>query len=780
MEEESGLDQLFSDELEPLIMRVVRYNVSICDLPPCDIDHLDEILLCLTSSYPNIRSMVQLKLADKDGAYIVRLLDLFDVSELDADKSILHKLFKVFYAMPNFISVVGVFGYNPGLIREMDFRTVLEGDGGFREVRLESRELTLLLVYWQVIPITDQNVVERVHMNFRIQVIKDNVLSRLLPDGCVLLLEYMMNENNFHILSFISETEIYWKAIKKLVSNEAKRLEGLGLLKAIINMVRVTKPLDRPQSRDAFAVQPLFSALVDNLFGDGELYAAFAAVLGLSDSNSGEAAIVMDILTVLVVYQSPEKLRSYLATEGKCIPAPASDKDRITWTVESSLFTALLVVFERDETLRIQVVNLLREIFSVPLGQDDKFLSVLYPNYMHWLLQPLKTHAFIRDASAMFNLQDSIMELLTFCTENHGYRVKYLFGRQPVATYAAKMLRSHNKLFVIHGVKFIRACAVRAEAFFSRFLIQNDLFTPMLANLEIGKPNNGALCSAIFEVLSLIEKTNLTSLIEHVFTKFYEIYKEECSLVFEAIRARYDGKSGLEDAAMTRAPKPQLVRSSSFDAEEELYFESDSDVAESSPGFAKNCLSEEEVSCQNRPRSVKLVDYDDDELAVGEKLDIPIDLVAMKATRYTENEEEREFKLPVRAKVDEADTNLFLGGSSLISQKKAQHSNKPAQLPQFKNVFQKISWKHTSPNSSSNDGKMDTYHETKASNDAKSNDQDESSSGCAGIDGAAEIDGESLESAALLAAKREIDSEDAAYSESLLKKAKTFTPISSS
>lgn len=41
------------------------------------------------------------------------------------------------------------------------------------------------------------------------------------------------------------------------------------------------------------------------------------------------------------------------------------------------------------------------------------------------------------------------MELLTFCTETHGYRVKYLFGRQPIASYADKMLRSKNKLFVI-------------------------------------------------------------------------------------------------------------------------------------------------------------------------------------------------------------------------------------------------------------------------------------------------------------------------------------------
>ncbi|ETP45008.1 hypothetical protein F442_08502 [Phytophthora nicotianae P10297] len=185
MEGGSSLDQLFRDDIKPR------------DLPPCDVEHLDEILLVLKTSHPTVRSKVLKDLTDKDGAYIVKLLDLFDVCELDADKTVLHKLFDIFYAMlemcnrgvieillneTNFISVVGVFGYNPGLIREMDFRTALEGDGGFQEV----------------IPITDRRVVERVHMNFRIQVIKDNVLSRSLPDGCVLLLEHMANENNFH------------------------------------------------------------------------------------------------------------------------------------------------------------------------------------------------------------------------------------------------------------------------------------------------------------------------------------------------------------------------------------------------------------------------------------------------------------------------------------------------------------------------------------------------------------------------------------------------------
>lgn len=88
---------------------------------------------------------------------------------------------------------------------------------------------------------------------------------------------------------------------------------------------------------------------------------------------------------------------------------------------------------------------------------------MLYPNYITWLLQPLKYTSF-DDEAELFALHDSIVELLTFCTEAHGYRVKYLFGRQPIASYIDQMLRSKNKLSVIRecclASGFIVLCCV--------------------------------------------------------------------------------------------------------------------------------------------------------------------------------------------------------------------------------------------------------------------------------------------------------------------------------
>lgn len=64
-----------------------------------------------------------------------------------------------------------------------------------------------------MIPIEDESVLARVHMNFRIHVIKDNVLSRTLPDCSVLMLEHITNENNFHILTYVAKTESYWQTM---------------------------------------------------------------------------------------------------------------------------------------------------------------------------------------------------------------------------------------------------------------------------------------------------------------------------------------------------------------------------------------------------------------------------------------------------------------------------------------------------------------------------------------------------------------------------------------
>ena len=190
------------------------------------------------------------------------------------------------------------------------------------------------------------------------------------------------------------------------------------------------------------------------------------------------------------------------------------------------------------------------------------------------------------------------------------------------------------------------------------------------------------------------------------------------------------------------------------------------------------------MSCQNRPRSIKLVDYDDDKDGpTSVQKDILADGVPAPSPCDADLDDERELLLPVRKKeVDDEDTQSFLGRSNVLAHKKAHQTVfGKARSPQLKNVFQKISWQLTAPDSSGENG---CSLLTKATTDKSGSDNDDSndvkgdSNGIiVGSNHVACGDGASGKSAAL---KRKLVLEEAANSESILKKAKTCTPISSS
>lgn len=79
-------------------------------------------------------------------------------------------------------------------------------------------------------------------------------------------------------------------------------------------------------------------------------------------------------------------------------------------------------------------------------------------------------------------------------------------------------------------------------------------------------------------------QTNMTSLVEHIYTKFYEPYKDECELVFEAIRLRYEDAFGAPANPNTHnlvLDKIKFVQQNGgMDDDEEMYWEKEEEPAE--------------------------------------------------------------------------------------------------------------------------------------------------------------------------------------------------------
>ena len=179
-----------------------------------------------------------------------------------------------------------------------------------------------------------------------------------------------------------------------------------------------------------------------------------------------------------------------------------------------------------------------------------------------------------------------------------------------------------------------------------------------------------------------------------------------------------------------------------------------------------------------------MVDYDDDDDdGTSVEKDVTDDGAPSPSVSGADVDGERELLLPVRKKEEEdVDAQSFLGKSNVLAHKKAHHKAfGKSRSPQLKNVFQKTSWKLTAPNSSSENGCSPLTKATTEMSDRNNDDSNDArcdSSGMnVGSDPVACGDGASGKSAAL---KRKLVLEEAANSESLLKKAKACTPISSS
>lgn len=160
----------------------------------------------------------------------------------------------------------------------------------------------------------------------------------------------------------------------KVLEGEEKRVDGLKTLREIIMLQQLIGTVDMQLNQQNGNRGGPFIGLtfLNDLFLGGALFNVFGSILGsrVRISNAiEEIELVVEILHMIVVYEGPERLRTHLATEGKCQGSPKTTTDRLEWNPGCSLFSALLVVFEHVESARSQMFTILKEVFRVSLGQ---------------------------------------------------------------------------------------------------------------------------------------------------------------------------------------------------------------------------------------------------------------------------------------------------------------------------------------------------------------------------------------------------------------------------
>uniref|UniRef100_UPI00398E805B serine/threonine-protein phosphatase 4 regulatory subunit 3 isoform X3 n=1 Tax=Pristiophorus japonicus TaxID=55135 RepID=UPI00398E805B len=536
------------DESEEERFEEMPETTHTVDLPPCELNKLEEIADLVTSVLSSPIRREKLALALENEGYIKKLLQLFQVCEELENTEGLHHLYEI---------IRGILFLNKAALFEvmfsdeciMDVVGCLEYDPSLPHPRKHREFLTKTAKFKEVIPITDTELKQKIHQTYRVQYIQDIILPTpsVFEENFLSTLTSFIFFNKVEIVSMLQEDEKFLTELFAQLTDEAtdddKRRELVNFFKEFCAFSQTLQP----QNRDAF-----FKTLA-NL----GILPALEIVLGMDDVQVRAAAT--DIFSYLVEY-SPSMVREFVMQE-----AQQSDDDILLINV---IIEQMICDADPELGGAVQLMGLLRTLIdpenmlaTANKTEKTEFLSFFYKHCMHVLSAPLlanttdekhsskdavvdgsnKNSAFCSDNFQTAQLLALILELLTFCVEHHTYHIKNYIMNKDLLRRVLVLMNSKHTFLALCALRFMRRIIGLKDEFYNRYITKGNLFEPVInAFLDNGTRYN-LLNSAIIELFEFIRVEDIKSLTTHIVDNFYKALEHiEYVQTFKGLKLRYE------------------------------------------------------------------------------------------------------------------------------------------------------------------------------------------------------------------------------------------------
>uniref|UniRef100_UPI00398E61FA serine/threonine-protein phosphatase 4 regulatory subunit 3 isoform X1 n=2 Tax=Pristiophorus japonicus TaxID=55135 RepID=UPI00398E61FA len=582
------------DESEEERFEEMPETTHTVDLPPCELNKLEEIADLVTSVLSSPIRREKLALALENEGYIKKLLQLFQVCEELENTEGLHHLYEI---------IRGILFLNKAALFEvmfsdeciMDVVGCLEYDPSLPHPRKHREFLTKTAKFKEVIPITDTELKQKIHQTYRVQYIQDIILPTpsVFEENFLSTLTSFIFFNKVEIVSMLQEDEKFLTELFAQLTDEAtdddKRRELVNFFKEFCAFSQTLQP----QNRDAF-----FKTLA-NL----GILPALEIVLGMDDVQVRAAAT--DIFSYLVEY-SPSMVREFVMQE-----AQQSDDDILLINV---IIEQMICDADPELGGAVQLMGLLRTLIdpenmlaTANKTEKTEFLSFFYKHCMHVLSAPLlanttdekhsskdavvdgsnKNSAFCSDNFQTAQLLALILELLTFCVEHHTYHIKNYIMNKDLLRRVLVLMNSKHTFLALCALRFMRRIIGLKDEFYNRYITKGNLFEPVInAFLDNGTRYN-LLNSAIIELFEFIRVEDIKSLTTHIVDNFYKALEHiEYVQTFKGLKLRYEQeRDRLQNQKLNSVPS--ILRNNRYrrdaralEEDEEMWFNEDDEEEE--------------------------------------------------------------------------------------------------------------------------------------------------------------------------------------------------------
>ncbi|XP_014219208.1 serine/threonine-protein phosphatase 4 regulatory subunit 3 [Copidosoma floridanum] len=566
------------------------------ELPPCELGRLEEISETIGQCLSTPMRKEKLAMAIEQEGYIKKLLNLFHTCEdlgnmdglhhlYDIFKNIFllnkNALFEVMFSDDTIFDVVGCLEYEPSLPQPKKHRLYLQQLAKFK----------------QVIPITNAELLAKIHQTYRVQYIQDCVLPApsVFEDNMLTTLSSFIFFNKVEIVTLIQDDEKFLTELFRQLTDEntpdSKRRDLVLFLKEFCNFSQNLQP----QGKEAF--YKTLTAL--------GILSALEITLGINDSQTKNASI--DILNYIVEY-SPSVVRDYAIQQANS----QMPHDQMLVNV-----VIAQLINDTDSELggAIQLSGVLRMLLdpenmiaTVNKSEKADFLNFFYKSSIGILIAPLLANTIgdqpVREDYRTITLLAIILELLSFCVEHHTYHIKNCILNKDLLRKILVLMKSTHTFLVLCALRFMRKIIALKDEFYNRYIIKGNLFAPVFDAFARNNGRYNLLDSAILEMFEFIKLEDIKSLCSHV----VENYSKELEAIdyvqtFKALKQRYEQhQDKLKDRDRgTLDSVPSILRNSRYrrdqrqlEEEEEMWFNEEEDFDDSEavvPGAAAEIVS---------------------------------------------------------------------------------------------------------------------------------------------------------------------------------------------
>jgi len=570
------------------------------ELPEPDMEHLEEIAKAVENCTVFQRDAVAQAFSRQ--GYVKRLLDLFSMCDDLENKEGLQALFKIFKGaiMLNDCTLLENILLSDEYL--MEIVGCLEHDPELMEAQKHREFLSKTAVFKEVVPIRDERVGAKIHQNFRVSYLKDVILAKYLDDQTYASLNQLIYFNSVEIVNRLQQDAPFLDELFSRLFAPDVELDTLRDLVAFVQeLCSLAKNLQM-MSRNQF-----YRALTDR-----DLFKLFETFLVHKDIAVRLSTI--DIIKGFLDNESSVCRTVMMAQQPQC-----------------SLFGILVdqLFGDIDAGMKTQVAEVIRTILDPELMEGacekDDFLNVFYDNYMERLVMCITAEKPVRDKMALYksdrkqvdsdealvaHTRNQVCEILAFCVQSHGYRIKYFILRHNIVQKALGLITPKAKAshLTMAVIRFVRACVGLKDEFYNRHMVKNNLFEPVIATFTANGSRYNLLNSAVVEMVDFIRRENIKTLVTHLVESYREHFVHVAYVsTFKDLIIRYEqnqeGEEGTGDRAEGGRSPTQGVRRRVVESDDEAYFnESDDESQEASdPGQTDGG--------ENGPKLVQLVAY---------------------------------------------------------------------------------------------------------------------------------------------------------------------------